>query len=485
MIVFLVERIGFYGYAFLHQQQRPLLAGGVLLFQLFISVTFFTELGRRVWSGVLSISRSKKWLLVFGAGIFSLAYLGVVHTFADFYELTLELFWIVVFWTILILMMRGSARALGVSIAVTLVPQVLIAAEVALLLIGVFAPRRLDYPDVYGELGPGGFLRPNIDAQVVGERGLVQWKTNSAGFRNDTEFSQERGPDRYRILLGGDSFVAGYRVDQQQTIGYVLEKQLGEGWKKTGKGVVPEVMISCLEDPHAASGWLEGHLERWRPNMLIYCVTIANDAPQVYMRAEKDYDRYMLPPEAFERAMPGVKQVRRYGIAFFRFSEIGRRMERAIDHYRPVAITSQFNDTTGRVHVFDFYHGLGQFYTPMLPEVERALNDLNSAIERMQAACAASGTEFRVVIFPQRHQVDDENWRATVKRYGLDAGRFDLMQPNRRIVDFCAKSKIACLDLTPAFAQAAPKQSLFMPMGDMHFNADGDALAAQLIAEWL
>lgn len=485
MVLFLVERAGFYGWAFFHQQSKILCAIGVIAFQIVLAVSFFSRAGRHGWTRLSQASGRMKLRIAFLAAVLSLVYLAFVHTFADFHELTIELFWLPGFWTILILIARPSARALGASIAIALVPQVLIFAEVVLLLIGsVFPTKHLDYPDLYGALGPGGFLKPNIDAQVIGERGLVHWKTNSAGFRNDSEISPLPDPKQYRILFAGDSFVAGYRVDQKQSVGYRLEKILKDDLPKTGEAFDPKVLVSCLEDPQTASQWLDPNGTRWRPNMFIYGVTIANDAPQVYMRVEKDYDRYILPPDAFDRVAPGVKQLRRYKIAFFRFSQIGRRLDRVIDNFHPVAMTSQFNDTIGRVHVFDFYHGLGQFYAPGLPEVDRAFADLNRALERMRDTCAKNGIEFRVAIFPQRYQVDNVNWRATVRQYGLNPSRFDLMQPNRRIADFCAKNEIPCLDLTPAFAQVSPNQNLFMPMGDMHFSAAGDDLAARRIAGW-
>ncbi len=478
MVLFAVERLGFYGWAFLHRQSRLPLAAAALIFQLLFSASFLTASGRRFWGRLAEASGPKKLLAAFVSAIFSIGWLGFAHAFADFYELTIELLWLPVFWAILMLLIRRSTRSLAASVAVALVPQVLIFAEVTLLALGLFTPKRLDYPDVYGALGPGGFLRPHIDAQVVGQGGLVQWKTNGAGFRNDADFAPVPAPGRERILLGGDSFVAGYRVDQRQSIGAVLERLLGEKQPT-------EVLVSCLEDPQVAGQWFDGSGTRWHPNLFIYCVTVANDAPQVYMRVEKDYDRYMLPPDAFERSAPGMKQLKRYAIAFFRFSALGRRLDRVLDNWRPVAMTSQFGDTTGRVHVFDFYHGLGQFYRPPLPEVDRAFADLNAALGRMKAACAKNGIEFRVAIFPQRYQVDDVNWRATVKQYGLNPAHFDLAQPNRRIAGFCENNGIPCLDLTPALAQAAPGRKLFMPLGDMHFSAAGDELAAREIAGWL
>ncbi len=136
------------------------------------------------------------------------------------------------------------------------------------------------------------------------------------------------------------------------------------------------------------------------------------------------------------------------------------------------------------MHVFDFYHGLGQFYRPPLPEVDRAFADLNAALGRMKAACAKNGIEFRVAIFPQRYQVDDVNWRATVKQYGLNPAHFDLAQPNRRIAGFCENNGIPPRPHARVGAGRARPEA-FHALGDMHFSAAGDELAAREIAGWL
>jgi len=76
-----------------------------------------------------------------------------------------------------------------------------------------------DYGDVFdGALSAGGQLLPDFDGPVSdGQGGLVRWKTNSDGFRNDREFERKRIPGGLRILSLGDSFAAGYRVGQRPT----------------------------------------------------------------------------------------------------------------------------------------------------------------------------------------------------------------------------------------------------------------------------
>ena len=64
------------------------------------------------------------------------------------------------------------------------------------------------------------------------------------------------------------------------------------------------------------------------------------------------------------------------------------------------------------------------------------------------------------------------------------------MQPNDRIAAYCEREGIPCLDPTEAMAAAHERtgEQLFMPFGDMHWNAQGarayfEGLKAQLSPE--
>jgi len=92
-----------------------------------------------------------------------------------------------------------------------------------------------------------------------------------------------------------------------------------------------------------------------------------------------------------------------------------------------------------------------------------------------------------VVLFPERVQVSPKDWKLLIRAYSLDRTKFDLNYPNRRILDFCGKSGIACLDLLPLLREAEQRGDgpLYRSRGDMHLNETGQALAAQEIAKHL
>ena len=83
-----------------------------------------------------------------------------------------------------------------------------------------------DYGDLLGEMKPGGVLRPDLDLEIVGETGPVRFVTNELGFRNADQVVQPKRSTEHRIILLGDSFIGGYRVDQGETVGKRLEDVL-------------------------------------------------------------------------------------------------------------------------------------------------------------------------------------------------------------------------------------------------------------------
>jgi hypothetical protein len=146
--------------------------------------------------------------------------------------------------------------------------------------------------------------------------------------------------------------------------------------------------------------------------------------------------------------------------------------------------------SAGRVHAFDANHALGVFYTSptgsKMSEVEKAFERFDMVLQGVNHFCQEHNVEFLAVIFPQRFQVADSEWEAATSYYGLNAERFDLDLPNKRILAGCAQYGITCLDLLPRFREVAGQGAvLYLPQGDMHWNAAGQHLAGEAIAEFV
>lgn len=344
-----------------------------------------------------------------------------------------------------------------------------------------------DYGDTMRSegLGPGGYLQENLTTYVTnGLGGRVRWTNNSMGFRSDREFSQQRPPGVLRILSLGDSFTAGYRVGQEETFSHLQERWINENYGKA------ELLVAEIEEPTAALYYLVKFGIKMNPDVVLLGITLGNDIAEanagmdpkgpyvlnieqgrVHIDKNKNqrlvYDNRLnrLPSEYLNSYLPRLlgwvdmwwKRRALWG-RFFPQDE---------------AITSY-----GHRHppdLFDLNNGFGVFTNPAPPLVEEAYNRLLRVLAAFQTFCQPRGILFAVQLYPQRYQVQPDDWKKAVEQYGLRKSRFDLMGPNKRIQGFCQKQGILCIDPTKAMAEYAARtgKKLYLPLGDMHWNRDG------------
>jgi len=349
-------------------------------------------------------------------------------------------------------------------------------------------PRQLDYSDTWrsGGLGPGGSLKEGFRGQVTdGYGGTVRWANNSTGFRSDAETPREPSPGVLRVLSIGDSFTAGYRVDQAATFSWWLEQGLTRRFGTT------EVLISCVEDPASGLDYLTRFGREFHPHAIVMGITLGNDIAQSYLGIDP------AGPYRLERLDDGFEISRnetielgfRHGLETLYvpepfleprrpLSRAALRLERA--RVRGLLgepawpITSWYGDS-GRPHLFDPSHGLGFFLATPPPIVDEAFVRLERVLTAVYSLAQGQGTELVVLLFPQRFQVQPEDWRRTIVKYGLKESAFDLEAPNRRILSFCRQRELACIDPTASMRlrQQRDGRSLYLPRGDMHWNALG------------
>ena len=110
----------------------------------------------------------------------------------------------------------------------------------------------------------------------------MRWHNNASGFRNDQEFSQEPPPGVLRILSMGDSFVAGYRVGQEETFSFLLEQWINQ---KLGKC---EVLVSEIEEPITGLYYLSKSGIAFHPHIVLLGITIGNDIAQSYIALDQN-----------------------------------------------------------------------------------------------------------------------------------------------------------------------------------------------------
>jgi len=348
----------------------------------------------------------------------------------------------------------------------------------------------LDYADTkrFEPLGWGGYLKENLNIFVTdGLGGQVGWTNNVQGFRSDREFSRTPLPGVLRILALGDSFNAGFRVGQNETLSYRRNEWINRYYGPA------EILVAETEEPSTALYYLDKFGLQLKPQVVLLGITLGNDIVQAYQGLDA-HGRYILNTEngtvhieKNQNSMIGFEQLAAYKIppeylksegATERFiRRAGRWLTRRHllrrFYQQHEAITS-WGDRDN-LSLFDPNNGFGVFADPLHPEIEAAYQRLFRILEAFALICRQHNIIFAVQIFPQRYQVQPEDWARAVEEYGLKTSRFNLMGPNQKIADFCRKHGIICIDPTAAMAKwyAETPKPLYLPRGDMHWNKAG------------
>jgi hypothetical protein len=122
-------------------------------------------------------------------------------------------------------------------------------------------------------------------------------------------------------------------------------------------------------------------------------------------------------------------------------------------------------------------HGQSAAFDELLARLESILRDLRDEVE-------AAGTDFRLVILPDRFQVNLDERDAALALVRMREDQFDWEKPQRRLAEFLDREGFSYLDLLPAFRDASTSEQMFHP-GNTHWNIRGNAFVADEIAEWL
>lgn len=329
-------------------------------------------------------------------------------------------------------------------------------------------------------LGKGGFLKPNFSGFVTdGTGGKVRWHNNSDGFRNDREFFPFPSASTIRIISMGDSFTAGYRVAQEETFSSLLDRWINQ------MGTPAEVMISCVESPGAGLSWLQRFGVDHHPDVVLLGLTLGNDIAQAYIDLSPTpigfahgLETFLIPDQCIEGSLSRWRNLEtklaRNRPSRLHLVNLFRNMIHFPDE-SPESIASWYEQSPGTICLFDAINGLGMYIKEPPEEIREAYRRLFRILQDYKRLADRHKIDFAVMLFPQRYQIQPQDWGETVRVYGLKPEAFDLDAPNRRISMFCREQSILVIDPTEEMRKKRNEKeySLYLPLGDMHWNSRG------------
>lgn len=354
-----------------------------------------------------------------------------------------------------------------------------------------------DYNEVFNQdiLNEGGFLIPYQNVSVINGYGdKVPWITNSKGFRNDKEFDYEKPPNTIRILSIGDSFTAGYRVGQPETYSYLLEKSLN----RSQDSLSFEIMIANVKNPIEGLDYLKKYGLKYKPDIILLGITLGNDLSECFIHlshygAKKfrgsqlvdndNFDRQKLESKVLNEVLP----VDSYQSAseFYDYYDrlISPRLVSSL--FRSKYVGESIFAIKGKTppYIHDFTHGLGFFLIDQPETVSKAYEDIKFTLELYKKLSDEFQIPIVTSLFPQRFQVNQLDRIKTIQDYHLNSSFFDWESPNDIINKFCLEIGIPCVDPLKKFTNQS--EVLYLPGGDMHWNAQGHKLMSEELFGWM
>ncbi|HUT03863.1 MAG TPA: SGNH/GDSL hydrolase family protein [bacterium] len=362
---------------------------------------------------------------------------------------------------------------------------------------------------------------PGKEGWFVCPEYTVYKKINSKGLRGP-ECPYEKPENEYRILCLGDSFSEGYAVELKDLFTNLLQDALNGRNDGRKYRVINGGTAAYSTDQELLFYETEGH--KYHPDLvvLLFCL---ND---VWFNTR---DQYPPKPKPLfkledEKLVLTNSPVPRADVFP---EETGPQMPR---QQLSVASVKEWLNEHSRIYSFvrsrikgsswlnraavwlGLSHGLGKSSGPAasgllvldesapaapLPdvykvwyksppsEIQYAWQVTELILARLRRSVEANGGRLLVFYIPDKGSVEEDGIEGTKRNYGLTDELFDLDEPGKRVKSICEKLSIPCMKPTDVFRSearrlAAKGQCLHFRF-DMHWNANGNALAAKLLLQ--
>jgi hypothetical protein len=291
-------------------------------------------------------------------------------------------------------------------------------------------------------------------------------RPNSHGFY-DAEHALAKPSGVLRVVALGDSY----------TVGMV---PFGESYiARVNAAIGPSVEVLNLGVVHTAvpeyEETLRGEALSFDPDLVLLGLYVGNDIRRAPSRglfspvgskavvAARVLARIWASGAPYRQSLPGS--------ILYQTAADGSRVE------VPLMTVEQHVDRAQR-------HLERLFREPQDGRMLEAWGDTEAALRRLVALCRGLGLPVLATLAPEEIQVDDALFARVVARMGERPEAFDRDYPNRRLRALLAALDVPVLDLTAALRAAEASAHTYHPRG-VHWNAHGNAAAADAVASWL
>ena len=289
---------------------------------------------------------------------------------------------------------------------------------------------------------------------------------NQLGFR-DRNHPRTKPEGRYRVLGLGDSFVYG-AVPVQDNFLRVAERKLNSS------GIQADILLMGVPGWSTENqlGYLESEGLDLDPDLVLVNFFVGNDVTGIPVRGR------VIRGNVYPTTSPlPMRNLLRKSQLFLMFESLVLRCMmnniRGDNYAGPASEGTPVNDMY--LKIVD--QNLPVFLREPDPDTEALWVEATGYLEDVDAACAAAGVPWILVLIPGEMQVDPAVRSQVLAGAGLSADAYDFDGPQHRLVSWGDARQVAVLDLLPALRREhKPGARLYVP-NDTHWNTRGNRVA--------
>ncbi len=300
---------------------------------------------------------------------------------------------------------------------------------------------------------------------------FVDIRTNSLGFR-DLEHAQGQSAKR-RVVILGDSFVAGFSVDFKDDLSQTCERYLNahstQAWEVINLGVAgfgtAQEMIAYRE---------YGRL--FHPDYVVLAFFSGNDVsdnsselsnnPRIYFTLDRND---ALVQEPYSQLRSRASSFLNEHSRFYLWQKT--QTARLANWYKQKA---QLNP----VHRV--------FLANDDARMDRAWKITYALMQEVKRLVDQDGARFGLLNIPYADEVNADWWSETLSASPpMQKETWDLQKPDRLVSRFCETQNVPCLSPRSLMLQKTREQNTRFYFKHGHFNEAGHQLVGELIAQWI
>ncbi len=362
----------------------------------------------------------------------------------------------------------------------------LISAEVLLRLYFVAVPAPSDAPYL-AEAMADYIRRPTREGEAVAN---PDDRINSLGFR-DREPMDPKSETSFRILGIGDSFVFSL-VPLEENFLRVAERELDEAIERPFDQAEMIFMGMGAWSPENEVGALESIGLRLDADFALLNFFVGNDVTDIplkgkVLRGRLYYVGSPYPALNLLRKSMVYTLVERNLLYRLRDRLVERHVDARVETTRELIIPDS-RDSKAALPSHYLHHQLKRlpvYEADSDSRMEKLWGRAEKAIERFDSLCRGANLPWALHLIPSEIQVDRQVRQRVLEALGRDAADYDFDHPQKRLRAFAESRGIRVVDPMAKMRQAhSPADPLYIQF-DTHWNARGNRIAGEILADSL